>query len=84
MTENHEQVSILISKTMEQGGAAVGTSLGIYQLIVQHKELILTLCTMGSFAIAILGYITSTALNVYFKNKHYKLAIKQQRRKKDK
>lgn len=78
-----EQIILLGTKTMEQGGAAVGTSLGIYQLIVEHKDLILTLCTMGSFTIAIIGYITSSILNWYFKNKHYNLALNQQRRKKD-
>lgn len=83
MNNHQEQLIILASKSMEQGGAVVGTSLGLYQLIVEHKDLILTLCTMGSFAIACLGYMTSTALNWYFKHKQFKLAEKQLRRRND-
>ncbi len=84
MNEHQEQLSIAVAKVAEQGGAAVGTSLGLYQIIVQHKELILTLCTISSVAIAFVGYLTSTALNWYFKKQHLKLAEQQIRRKKDK
>lgn len=72
---NKEQVLQQTAKTVEQGAAATGASLGMYQIIVEHKDLILTLCTIGSFVIAILGWLTSMAINWHFKRKHYKLAV---------
>ena len=80
LSDNGLEITQAIAKTAEQGGAAIGTSLGIYQILIEHQELITILCMVVSVIIAFLGYITSSAINFYFKRKHLKLAENQTRR----
>ena len=67
-----EQTAIYSAKVIEQTAAGAGASLGFYALLAQHKDLIIALCAMGSFGIALLGWITSTALTIHYKNKKMK------------
>ena len=83
MSNHSEQITLGITKGIEQGAAGVGATLGIYSFMIEHRETIIIFCTLGSFFIALLGYITSTALNWYYKEKHLELARLQQRRAND-
>ncbi len=83
LIDTNAQIIQSTAKALEQGGALTGGGLGIWQLAIQHQDIILILCTVGSFAIGFLGYVTSSIVNWYFKNKHFKLAQEQARRKND-
>jgi len=84
MNNSTEQLTLTASKALEQGGAVVGGGLGIYQLVVEHQELIITMCALGGFFVSILGYLTASILNWYFNYQHLKIAQREASRRTDK
>ena len=78
-----EHLSQAVSKGMEQGGAVVGGSIALHQILIEHKDIILIYVAIASLFIAFIGYITNSIMTFYFKYQHLQLAKRQQRRNKD-